>query len=187
MSPLRMAAMTSGSSSSSGWSRGWVIGVHGLSRRSPCPETFTMSHRSCRSSRPGISKTSSSSAASDEVICSRIGALMPASTSTRTTSPKRRRRSSSSTARTRSSASSETVKSASRVTRKTAWSTISMPGNSESRLDAIRSSSGTNVRPSPTGTKRGSISFGTFTRANASSPPTGSRTTTPSDSERLEM
>ena len=28
---------------------------------------------------------------------------------------------------------------------------------------------------------------GTFTRANASSPPTGSRTSTPSDSERLEM
>ena len=133
------------------------------------------------------SKTSSSSAASDAVICSRIAALIEAETSTRTTSPKRRRRSSSSTARTRSSASSETVKSASRVTRKTAWSTISMPGKSTSRFLAIRSSSGTNVRPSPTGTKRGSISFGTFTRAKASIPPTGSRTTTPSESERLEM
>ena len=74
--------------------------------------------------------------------------LMPASTSTRTTSPKRRRRSSSSTACSRSSASSETVKSASRVTRKTAVSTISMPGKSGSRCLAIRSSSGTNVRPS---------------------------------------
>ena len=41
-----------------------------------------------------------------------------------------------------------------------------MPGNSASRCLAISSSSGTNVRPSPTGTKRGSISFGTFTRAN---------------------
>ena len=40
-----------------------------------------------------------------------------------------------------------------------------MPGKSASRFSAIRSSSGTNVRPSPTGTKRGSISFGTFTRA----------------------
>ena len=43
-----------------------------------------------------------------------------------------------------------------------------MPGKSASRCWAIRSSSGTNVRPSPTGTKRGSISFGTFTRANVS-------------------
>ncbi len=62
-----------------------------------------------------------------------------------------------------------------------------MPGKSESRCLAIRSSSGTNVRPSPVGTKRGSISFGTFTRANVSTPLTGSRTSTPSDSERLEM
>ena len=187
MSPLRMAAMTSGASSSSGCSRGWVTGVHGVSRRSAWPGTRTMSHRSWRSSSPGTSKMSSSSAASEAVICSRIAALIEAPTSTRTTSPKRRRRSSSSTARTRSSASSETVKSASRVTRKTAWSTISIPGKSVVRFLAIRSSSGTNVRPSPTGTKRGSISLGTFTRAKASTPPTGSRTTTPSDSERLEM
>ena len=62
-----------------------------------------------------------------------------------------------------------------------------MPGNSESRFSAIRSSSGTNVDPSPTGTKRGSISFGTFTRANVCTSVTGSRTITPSDSERLEM
>ena len=67
------------------------------------------------------------------------------------------------------------------------WSRISMPGNSASRFSAIRSSSGTNVAPSPTGTKRGSISFGTFTRANVCTPVTGSRTSTPSDSERLEM
>ena len=51
----------------------------------------------------------------------------------------------------------------------------------------MRSSSGTNVRPSPTGTKRGSISFGTFTRANVSCPVCGSRTSTASDSERFEM
>ena len=51
-------------------------------------------------------------------------------TSSRTTSPKRRRWSSSSTASSRSSASSETSKSASRVTRKTARSTISIPGKS---------------------------------------------------------
>ena len=48
-------------------------------------------------------------------------------------------------------------------------------------------SSGTNVRPSPIGTKRGSISFGTFTRANVSWPVCGSRTSTASESERLEM
>ena len=109
------------------------------------------------------------------------------STSTRTTSPKRRRRSSSSTACSRSSASSETVKSASRVTRKTAVSTISMPGNSWSRCFSISSSSGTNVRPSASGTKRGSISVGTFTRAKTCEWLTGSWTTTPSESERLEM
>jgi hypothetical protein len=73
------------------------------------------------------------------------------------------------------------------VTRNTSTSTISMPGNSVSRCCAIRSSSGTNVRPSPTGTKRGSISFGTFTRANVSCSVCGSRTSTASDSERLEM
>jgi hypothetical protein len=79
------------------------------------------------------------------------------------------------------------VKSASRVTRKTSTSTISMPGKSASRFSAIRLSSGTKVRPSPIGTKRGSISFGTFTRANVSCPVCGSRTTTASESDRLEM
>ena len=106
-------------------------------------------------------------------------ALMPAPTSTRTTSPKRRRRSSSSTACSRSSASSETVKSASRVTRKTPWSTISMPGNSASRLrgDHVLERHERSC-PSPTGTKRGSISFGTFTRANVVTCVCGSRTST---------
>ncbi len=39
----------------------------------------------------------------------------------------------------------------------------------------------------PIGTKRGSTSFGTFTRANVSSPESGSRTNTPIDSDRFEM
>ena len=113
---------------------------------------------------------------------------MAALTSSRTTSPKRRRRSSASTASSRSSASSETSKSASRVTRKTPLSTTSMPGKSASRLAAMTSSSGTKVRlSSPTGTKRGRISVGTLTRAKVVSPICGSRTSTASDSERLEM
>ena len=62
-----------------------------------------------------------------------------------------------------------------------------MPGKSWSRCLAISSSSGTNVRPSASGTKRGSISVGTFTRAKTCVWLTGSWTTTPSDSERLEM
>ena len=47
-------------------------------------------------------------------------------------------------------------------------------------------SSGTNTS-SPIGTKRGSTSFGTFTRANVSVPDTGSRSHTASDSDRFEM
>ena len=63
-----------------------------------------------------------------------------------------------------------------------------MPGKSWSRFLAIRSSSGTKQRPSsPIGTKRGRISFGTFMRAKVSAWETGSRTRTPSDSERFEM
>ena len=46
---------------------------------------------------------------------------------------------------------------------------------------------GTKVSPSPTGTNRGSISLGTLTRAKVSWPDTGSRTSTASDSDRLEM
>ena len=106
-----------------------------------------MSQRSLRSSSPSTSKTSSASTSSARVICSRIASLIPAATSTRTASPKRRARSSSSTACRRSSASSETVKSASRVTRKTWRSRISMPGKSASRLPAITSSSGTKRAP----------------------------------------
>ena len=62
-----------------------------------------------------------------------------------------------------------------------------MPGKSTSRFSAISSSSVTNVRPSPVATNRGSISFGTFTRAKVSTSVIGSRTITPSESDRLEM
>ena len=62
-----------------------------------------------------------------------------------------------------------------------------MPGKSWSRCAAISSSSGTNVLPSPTGTKRGSISFGTFTRAKACASADRVADDTPSESERLEM
>ena len=55
-----------------------------------------------------------------------------------------------------------------------------MPGKSSSRWRAITDSSGTNTS-SPIGTKRGSTSFGTFTRANVSVPETGSRS---QDAER---
>ena len=52
----------------------------------------------------------------------------------------------------------------------------------------MTSSSGTNVvDPSATGTKRGNISFGTFTRANVRRSVTGSRRRTTSESDRLEM
>jgi hypothetical protein len=61
-----------------------------------------------------------------------------------------------------------------------------MPGKSSWRLRAITSSSGTNVSP-PIGTKRGSTSLGTFTRANVSTPDSGSRTKTPIESDRFEM
>ena len=111
---------------------------------------------------------------------------MSAPTSSRTTSPKRRRRSSYSTARSRSSASSDTVKSASRLTRNIECETTSMPGNSLSRLRAITDSREMNVSL-PIGTKRGSTSFGTFTRAKVSWPDAGSRTHTARLSERFEM
>ena len=64
----------------------------------------------------------------------------------------------------------------------------SMPGNSVCRLAAISSSSGTNVvGSSSSATNRGSISFGTLTRAKVTWPPTGSLTRTASDSDRFEM
>ena len=64
-----------------------------------------------------------------------------------------------------------------------------MPGKRSGRLLAMRSSSGTKTWPSApsTGTKRGSISFGTFTRANVVCDVVGSRTRTARDSDRLEM
>ena len=63
-----------------------------------------------------------------------------------------------------------------------------MPGNSDSRLAAISSSSGTNVvGSSSSAAKRSSISFGTLTRANVVWPETGSRTSTARLSDRFEM
>ena len=62
-----------------------------------------------------------------------------------------------------------------------------MPGKSAPRFAPITCSSGTNcVRASGTGTQRGRL-FGTFTRAKCTVPRSGSRTSTASDSERLEM
>ena len=52
------------------------------------------------------------------------------------------------------------------------------PGKSASRWSAMTSSIGTNVSALATGTKRGNISFGTFTRAKVVWPVTGSRTST---------
>ena len=115
-----------------------------------------------------------------------MAALAVLATSSRTASPNRRRLSSSSTASSRSSASSETSKSASRVTRNTTCSTTSMPGNSHDRKCAIVSSSGSSSPREPTGRNRGSTS-GTFTRANLSSPLSGSRTNTPRLIDRPEI
>ncbi len=61
-----------------------------------------------------------------------------------------------------------------------------MPGKSSSRWRAITASSGTKVS-SPISRKRGSTSFGTFTRAKVSCPETGSRSQTAIESERFEM
>ncbi len=61
-----------------------------------------------------------------------------------------------------------------------------MPGKSSSSRRAITDSSGANA-PSPIGTKRGSTSAGTFTRAKVSTSDTGSRTKTPIESDRFEM
>jgi hypothetical protein len=63
------------------------------------------------------------------------------------------------------------------VTRKTARSTISICGNSQSRKCEMTASSGTKALRLPTWRKRGSAS-GTFTRAKRSSPVSGSRTRT---------
>ena len=97
-------------------------------------------------------------------------------TSRRTTAPKRRRRSSDSTASSRSSASSEISVSPSRVSRNERPLRRSpSPGTASRRKCAITVSSGTSTPRSPTATKRSRPS-GTLTRANRSSPDSGSRT-----------
>ena len=82
--------------------------------------------------------------------------------------------------------SSSKVRSALRVTRKTSWRPMVMPGNSVSRWAAMTCSSGTTRSPSGMTTKRGSTG-GTFTRAMRRSPVTGSPTSTTRLSERFEM
>ena len=114
---------------------------------------------------------------------------MPAATSTRTASPKRRARSSSSIGLQQVvGLVVEIVKSASRVTRKTCR--LEDLHAREERVqvarDHVLERDEACARP-PTGTKRGSISLGTFTRANVCTSVTGSRTITASDSERFEM
>ena len=104
---------------------------------------------------------------------------MSAPTSSRTTSPKRRRRSSSSTARSRSSASSETVKSASRVTRKTSWRRISMPGKSCVEVAGDHASRAGRTRPSPIGDEaRQHLLRHLHAREASRCPSTGSRSHT---------
>ena len=107
-------------------------------------------------------------------------------TSSRTTAPKRRLRSSVSTASSRSSASSEISVSPSRVSRNSARCTTSISGKRRGRKCEITDSSGTSRPRVPIETKRSRPS-GTFTRAKRSSPDSGSRTITPSLSDRPEM
>ncbi len=118
-SPRRMAAITvpPPSVSASGRSRGCVTGTHGGSRSSGKPGVATTACRSASASRPCSSYTCRGSSPSASTSGSSSLGVMPACTSRRMTSPKRRWRSSSCTATSRSSASSDTVKSASRVTR----------------------------------------------------------------------
>ena len=189
MSPLRIAASTSGCSSSSACRRGWVTGVHGGSRSSAKPGTLDDVPQVVEVeqavdledvARLDLERARRAARASRR-SCRR-------STSTRTTSPKRRR-------------AQLVLDRLQQVVGLVGDREVGVagdaedvrgrrspcPGTARRGASAIRSSSGTNVRPSPTGTKRGSISFGTFTRANVCTSVTGSRTITPSDSERLEM
>ena len=61
------------------------------------------------------------------------------------------------------------------------------PGEQLVQVRAITDSSGTSVVVSLASTKRGRTSFGTFTRANVSSPVSGSRSQTAIGSDRFEM
>ena len=75
------------------------------------------------------------------------------------------------------------------MTRKKPWSTISIPGKSVVEVggdELLERDEAWRLSPS-TGTKRGSISLGTLTRAKVVTRVCGSRTSTASDSDRLEM
>ena len=102
---------------------------------------------------------------------------MPSDTSRRTALLNRRRRSSISSASSRSSASSSSiVRSALRVTRNVATSSITMPANSVGRWAMISSSAGTK-RDSSTSNRRGNT-VGTLTRAKRRSSISGSGSAT---------
>src|SRR6266540_2346198 len=167
--------------------RGWVVPTQGVSASSGRSSAPARPHRSPRLSGPSTDTTASSSTSSSRCSSRTTWSGMLTASSSRTTAPKRRRRSYCSTATRRSSASSSaTSMSASRVTRKGWASTTTMPGKSWSRCAMTTCSSGTNVEPSASGTKRGRMS-GTLTRANSGRWLAGSRTVTASDSDRLEM
>ncbi len=131
--------------------------------------------------------TSAISRSSSRTSSSSISSLMPSWASRRTARPKRRRRSSISTFASRSSASSSSrVRSALRVTRKTACSSTTMPTNIVCSWAAMICSTGTNRLPSGSGTRRGKT-LGTFTRAKRRSPVSGSLTIAARLSAMLEM
>ena len=166
MSPSRIAAITSGCLGLVGLQRAAGSPASTAGRAAPgSPGSSTISHRSLRSSSPSIAKTSSGSASSARSSCSRISRLMPGLDLDAHDLAE-------------AAAAQLVLDRLQQVVglvgdrevgvagdAEDRVSTISMPGKSWSRCLAISSSSGTNVRPSASGTKRGSISVGTFTRA----------------------
>ena len=185
MSPRRISSKTLRSPFTTGRKRELVTGTQGSSLRSG-RSMPAISVASARSRRPWTGYTSAGATSRPSRSRASSDSDIDEETSRRTTSPKGRRRSSSWMASSRSSASSETSKSASRVTRNAARSAISMPGKSQWRKCAMSASIGTSAPRLPTSTKRGSPS-GTFTRPNRSSPDSASRARTASESDSGEM
>src|SRR6056297_150396 len=162
-----------------------VTGGHASSLRSGRSRSCS-SHRQLRSSGDRWNVTSSMVSSSSRTSSSSTSPPMSSDTSRRTALLKRRRRNSISTASSRSSASSSSrVRSALRLTRNGAQSSMIMPTNSRSRRAAISCSTGRN-RPGDTSTSRGKRR-GTLSRANRRSPVSGSETLTASDRARSEM
>ncbi len=193
MSPRRMASNAVSPFSRKG---AGVTGTSGGSRSSGMSSEASVIRSPSSSSGPTASMSFSLSAASGAMRSSRSSSIRSARvtsgisscTSSLTTSPKRRRKTCSSMAWSRSSGSSVSASSMSelRVIRNAYQLRISIPGKSALRLAPITCSSGTNWCGRPNETHRGRL-FGTFTRAKWSSPVSGSRTSTASESERLEM